>query len=89
MLLEIILLVTEGPGSLFVAIGGVLIALFVFLYFVPIGLWFTAVVSDVKVSILQLVLMRIRKVPPSLIVNAQINAVKAGLDTELKAMEAH
>jgi uncharacterized protein YqfA (UPF0365 family) len=66
--------------SLLLAIGAILIFLFVFLYFVPIGLWFTALVSGARTSIVQLILMRIRKVPPSLIINAQINSVKAGLN---------
>ena len=42
------------------------------LYFIPIGLWFQALVSDVKISLLQLVLMRWRKVPPTVIVRAMI-----------------
>lgn len=74
---------------LLLAIGGILIFLFVFMYFVPIGLWFTALVSGVKVSIIQLILMRIRKVPPSLIINAQINSVKAGLTTGIANLETH
>ena len=74
---------------LLLAIGGILVFLFVFMYFVPIGLWFTALVSGVKVSIIQLILMRIRKVPPSLIINAQINSVKAGLATGITNLETH
>ncbi|MBO6515633.1 MAG: flotillin-like protein FloA [Bacteroidia bacterium] len=76
-------------SMLFLAIGAILVFLFVFLYFVPIGLWFTALVSGVRVSIVQLVLMRIRKVPPSLIINAQINSVKAGLPTSINNLETH
>jgi uncharacterized protein YqfA (UPF0365 family) len=76
-------------GSILLAIGAILLFLFVFLYFVPIGLWFTALVSGVRVSIVQLILMRIRKVPPSLIINAQINSVKAGLPTGINELETH
>ena len=50
-----------------------------FLYFVPVFLWFSALVSGVKVSLLQLVLMRIRNVPPKTIVDCMITATKAGL----------
>ena len=51
-------------------IAGGLFLLWMILYFIPIGLWFQALVSDVKISLLQLVLMRWRKVPPTVIVRA-------------------
>lgn len=78
-----------NPLILVVTIVGVIILLFIFLYFIPLNLWFTAVVSGVRVGILQLVLMRIRKVPPALIVNALINATKAGLEVTANEMETH
>ena len=53
-------------------IAGGLFLLWMILYFIPIGLWFQALVSDVKISLLQLVLMRWRKVPPTVIVRAMI-----------------
>jgi uncharacterized protein YqfA (UPF0365 family) len=66
------------------------IAVFIFLYYVPFMLWINAVVSGVHISLVQLFLMRIRKVPPSKIVNCMIEAHKAGL-TEVKrdGLEAH
>ncbi len=75
-------------GILPFIIGGVVL-LFVFLYFVPVGLWVTAQVSGVRVGIVQLIIMRIRKVPPSLIVNALINANKAGLKVTANDLETH
>lgn len=51
----------------------------VILYFIPIFLWFSALVSGVRISLLQLVLMRIRNVPPKQIVDCMITATKAGL----------
>jgi len=65
---------------LVVAIAGGLFLIWMILYFIPIGLWFQALVSDVKISLLQLVLMRWRKVPPSVIVGAMIEGKKAGLE---------
>lgn len=67
-------------GILIIAIvfGGIIL-FFLFLYFVPVNLWITAVFSQVKVSLAELVFMRIRKVPPSVIVNSLITATKAGL----------
>ncbi len=64
---------------LIVAIIGSIILFFVFLYFVPVNLWITAIFSKVRVSLIELVAMRIRKVPPSVIVNSLITATKAGL----------
>ena len=61
-----------------VIIGGIIL-FFTFLYFVPVNLWITAIFSGVKVGLLELVFMRIRKVPPSVIVNSLITATKAGL----------
>ena len=59
-------------------VGGIIL-FFVFLYFVPVNLWITAIFSGVRVGLLELVFMRIRKVPPSVIVNSLITATKAGL----------
>ncbi|NMC99653.1 MAG: flotillin-like protein FloA, partial [Bacteroidales bacterium] len=69
------------------AIG--LIVLWILLYFVPIGLWFSALVSGVRISLLQLILMRWRKVPPRVIVNAMIEGTKAGLVLNRNELEAH
>jgi uncharacterized protein YqfA (UPF0365 family) len=68
----------------------VIVLLVIFLYYVPLGLWLTAIVSGVRISLVQLFLMRIRKVTPSTIVNAMIEARKAGLtDITRDDLEAH
>ena len=67
-----------------------LVVLIVFFYYCPFFLWISARVSGVKVSLLQLVLMRIRQVPPGVIVRALIEAHKAGLhDVTRDDLEAH
>ena len=66
-----------------------LVGLFILLYLIPVGIWFQAVVSGAKVSMLQLIFMRFRKVPPSLIVNARINAKKAGIEISADLLESH
>lgn len=73
---------------LIAAFGG-LILLFIFLYFVPVNLWITAIFANVKVGIGELIGMRIRKVPPSIIVNSLITATKAGLDLTTNELETH
>lgn len=66
-----------------------LVLLWILLYFIPIGLWFSALVSGVRISLLQLVLMRWRKVPPSTIVSGMIEGTKAGLHLNANELEAH
>ncbi len=71
-------------------IAVLVVLFFVILYYVPVILWFSALVTGVRISLLQLVLMRIRKVPPSIIVRAMIEAHKAGLQTiKRDELEAH
>lgn len=72
-----------------VAIAGGVILLWLILYFIPVGLWFQALVSDVKISLLQLILMRWRKVPPTVIVRAMIEGKKAGVELYRDLLEAH
>ena len=74
---------------LVIIIFAVVIGFFVFLYFVPVNLWITAIFSGVRVSLIDLITMRIRKVPPNLIVNSLITARKAGLDVNIKDLETH
>ncbi|MCC5926255.1 MAG: flotillin-like protein FloA [Bacteroidetes bacterium] len=71
-------------------IATIVLAIFIFFYFVPLGLWVTAYFSGVKLSILRdLVGMRLRKVAPGPIVKASITASKAGLDIDIGKLEAH
>ena len=60
-------------------IFGITLLIFIFLYFVPVNLWITAIFSGVRIGLLELVFMRVRRVPPSIIVNSLITATKAGL----------
>ncbi len=76
-----------------VIIGVVLISMVVlvivglFIHF--LGVWIRAFMSGAKVSLWQLVGMRLRRIPPSLIVDARIQLVKAGLNLDTDALEAH
>ncbi|MDQ7039943.1 MAG: flotillin-like protein FloA [Rhodothermus sp.] len=74
----LILLVLIGAG------------LVLFFYFVPVGLWITAYFSGVRLKLVRdLVGMRLRKVPPHLIVKPLITAHKAGISLETAQLEAH
>ena len=67
------------------------VALFflLFLIFIPVGLWISAVASGVKIGIFNLVGMKLRRVKPAIIVVALIKATKAGLDLKVNQLEAH
>lgn len=67
----------------------ILVLLILFFTFVPVGLWVTAYFSGVKVSIGDLVGMRLRRVNPNNIIKPLIKATKAGLSIELNDLEAH
>ncbi len=78
---DVLIIIAIGVASLF--------GLWIIFYFIPVGLWFTALLSGVKLSLLQLVFMRWRKVPPQVIVRSMISATKAGLTVTRDDLEAH
>jgi len=68
----------------------ILILLLIFFYYVPFFLWINAISAGVRISLVQLFLMRIRRVPPRTIVYAMIEAHKAGLKNITRdELEAH
>jgi len=69
-----------------VVIVGVIFAI-MFLYF--LNIWIRAVASGAHISIFNLLGMKLRGIPPALIVNVKIMAVKAGLQVETSELEAH
>ncbi len=69
-----------------VVIVGVIFAI-MFLYF--LNIWVRAVASGAHISIFNLLGMKLRGIPPALIVNVKIMAVKAGLQVETSELEAH
>ncbi|GAB4328987.1 MAG: flotillin-like protein FloA [Calditrichia bacterium] len=78
-----------SSGLIFFVFFGIILFLILFFYFIPVGLWITALAAQVKIGIGSLIGMRLRKIPPSLIVNALINAQKAGLDINSSMLETH
>lgn len=78
-----------GMGIYLVVAVGVILLIWLFFYFVPLGLWFSAVFARVYVPVWQLIAMRIRKVPPSIILNNLVSATKAGLKLDADSLEAH
>lgn len=79
----------DGITSVFIWIGVAIVGLIILLWFFPITMWFQALISGVRISLLQLILMRWRKVPPGTIVMAMITGTKAGLTLNANELEAH
>ncbi len=74
--------------ALLVVVGLIVIILLsVFFYF--LNVWIRAMVSKAPVSLMSLIGMKLRRVPPHLIVDARIRLIKAGLALETDPMEAH
>ncbi len=78
-----------GEYFFILVILAAMVGFFIFLYFVPINLWITAIFSGVRVGLLELVFMRIRRVPPGVIVQSLITATKAGLVLTPTDLETH
>ena len=70
-------------------LGLILMGMLLFLHFVPVNLWITALFSSVRVGLFELVFMRIRRVPPRVIVESLITATKAGLQVTTSEIETH
>ncbi|NNC95783.1 MAG: flotillin-like protein FloA [Chitinophagales bacterium] len=76
------------PSFAILAVLGALL-FFLLIWLFPINLWLSARFANVRISLIQLVFMRFRKVPPSVIVKAMVTAYKAGLNVNRDALEAH
>ena len=86
--LSILLFTTSGTG-LVLTVLAITILFILFLWMVPLGLWFNALLNGVHISLIQLILMRWRKVPPHIIVNSMITGTKAGIKLNRDQLEAH
>ena len=67
----------------------IVVVIFLSLFFYFLKVWVRAWMSGAYISILNLVGMKLRNVPPTLIVDARIRAVKAGLPLNTDQLEAH
>jgi len=79
-----------GSTGFLLAVGGAgLLVVFLFFYFVPVGLYIAARLTGARVGIGQLIAMRLRRVRPTSVVNPRISAAKAGLDLSVDQLESH
>nr|WP_320117127.1 flotillin-like protein FloA [uncultured Marinifilum sp.] len=79
----------EGIGTIVLIFAAVGVGIYILFFFIPVALWFSALLSGVRISLIQLVFMRWRKVPPNVIVSALIEGTKAGLVLNRDDLEAH
>ena len=93
MLTSVIGAINTGSGGGIIAIGLtvaiVLVLIILFGVVIPLPLWIAAVFSGVKIRISSLIGMRLRRVPPQVILTAMIQAVKAGIPVDSNSLEAH
>ena len=71
---------------------GVIVIGVIIIFFVissAISLWIQALVSGARVGLLNIVFMRFRKIPPKLVVETKIMAVKAGIEISTDFLESH
>lgn len=78
-----------GQITVFIILGILVVFLALFFSFVPVGLWVSATAAHVKVSMFDLVGMRLRRVVPSKIIFPLIKAVKGGIKVNVNELEAH
>lgn len=79
-----------GTGGWIAIIIGAVLLFFVILFAVfPFGLWFRSMVSGARVPLMRLFAMKLRKVRVKMILEAHINARKAGLDIKIEELETH
>lgn len=78
----------ENLGYIII-LGLIVLVIVLFFSYVPVGLWVSALAANVKVSIFNLIGMRLRRVSPKQIVIPLIKATKAGLDLGVNELEAH
>lgn len=67
----------------------VLLLVVLFFLFVPVGLWISAIASNVRVGIFDMIGMKLRRVVPRKIVFPLIKATKAGIVVKVNQLEAH
>ncbi|SHK07412.1 Uncharacterized protein YqfA, UPF0365 family [Clostridium cavendishii DSM 21758] len=75
--------------KIFIIVAVVVVLLALFFTFVPLGLWVSSLAANVKVSVFNLVGMRLRRVVPSKIVLPLIKSTKAGMGLTVNQLEAH
>ena len=75
--------------GILIIIALIILVLALFFSFVPVKLWISAAAANVRIRLGTLVGMRLRRVPPTKIVDPLIKATKAGIELPINKLEAH
>lgn len=79
----------EGIVGYLLIIGVFIFGFYVLLFSVPLGLWLKARFSGVRITLLDLINMKVCRVPPATVVEAMIMAAKSGIEIKNEALEDH
>ena len=78
-----------NSSLVFLVIIGIIVLVIAGIFCSFASVWLRALLAGARVSIANLVAMRLRRVPYSMVVNARITARKAGIDLDVGDIEAH
>ncbi|MDM8524682.1 flotillin-like protein FloA [Desulfococcaceae bacterium HSG8] len=76
-------------STILIVIASIILIIIFFFIYSSLSLWFQSLVSGAQVGLFSIVFMRFRKVPPKLIVESKIMAVKAGIPIDTDELESH
>ena len=79
----------EDIGTWIAVVIGIFVIGLAFILWSAITLWWQSILSNAKVSLVQIIFMRFRKVNPNIIVTNRITAQKAGISLTSDQLEAH
>jgi uncharacterized protein YqfA (UPF0365 family) len=79
----------NGIFTYLILIGAIVFGVYVLFFFVPFGLWISARIAGIKITLLELVYMKMCRVPPAPIVKSMVMALEASLEIQKDALEAH
>lgn len=79
----------NGIFNYLIVIGLFIFGFYVLFIYVPVGIWCTAKISGLRISLLDLIYMKMCRVAPSPIVKSMIMASKAGIEIQIDALSAH
>lgn len=79
----------QAIGNIFIILVAIAVLVLVGIFFSFLGTWVRALTSGARVTLFTLVAMKLRRVPPKIMVDARIRMVKAGLQLSTNELEAH
>ncbi len=79
----------NGILTYLIIVGVSIFGFYILIAFIPFTTWITARISGLRITLLDLIYMKIRRIATAPIVRSMIMAAKAGIDIHQDALEAH